>query len=82
MIWKREKMEITIAKWKTVIEKMNTWLTLEKPYDEVPRNMDSGLEIYHLYEIIQMTSILWELVIIFMKIEMITELHPQGGWKN
>ena len=60
---------------------MNTWLTLEKLYDEVLRNVDSGVEIYHLYELIQITSTLWALVIIFVKIE-ITELHSQAGWEN
>lgn len=39
---------------------MNTRLTLEKLYDEVLRNTDSGVETYHLYELIQITSTLWE----------------------
>lgn len=60
-------MEITAAKWKHMKEKMNTQLALEKLYDNILRNMGSGVEISHLYELIQITSILWTLVIIFVK---------------
>lgn len=48
-------METTIAKWKTTMKKMNAWLPLEKPDDELLRDTDSGVEMYHLHEYVQMT---------------------------